>query len=752
MGDMQVGSQVCNPDGSVARVIQIHPQGIKPVYKITFVDGAVTRATGDHLWLYKRTCCKTKSIRGSQKIATTEQLMDLTTSLNKILIPLCEPVRFTKTYKEESWRELQIDPYILGVFLGDGCMSDCSRQISFTSIDKEIIDRVADKYPSMTMSKKEGTDALHCSITKDDRVRLITALEQYGLYGKLSDAKFIPARYLYSTIEDRFEILRGLMDTDGYADSRGHLQYCSISEQLAKDVQWIVRSLGGKATITNKIGSYRKDGVKIECSKVYMVYMQLPINSEAFYLQRKKDRCVDKFNGGFSKLQRRIISIEPDGEEECQCITVDHPNGLYITDDFIVTHNSWAMRIKFVLLCMNYGGLRVLLLRRTLPELRENHILPLQAMLHGVAKYSTDEKAFTFPNNSRLKLGYCDSEGDMFQYQGQEYDVIGFEEATLFTWAMVQFILTCNRSTRPDFKARAYYTMNPGGDSHAEFKRLFIDRNFQGNEKAEDYHFIPAKVYDNKVLMESNPEYIEILKALPDELRKAHLDGDWNIFVGQVFSEFRQDIHVEDAFDIPKSWIKFRAMDWGFSKPYAVIWGAVDHDGVIHIYRELYGCKDGKHNVGTQETAKEVAKQVRMAEKGEKVSYGVADPACWAKTGHEGGSIAESFEKEKVYWIRADNDRLQGKMEVHARLRGDGKIPGIKIFRACRHLIRTLPMLAYDKHRVEDIDTNMEDHIFDSLRYLLMSRPYKPRQEEGKRTKDYKEFSEVSDSSWMGVV
>lgn len=388
---------------------------------------------------------------------------------------------------------------------------------------------------------------------------------------------------------------------------------------------------------------------------------------------------------------------------------------------------SWSMRMKFILLAMEYKGLKLLLLRRTMPELRENHILPLMSLLHGMAKYNTDEKAFTFPNGSRLKLGYCDSDSDMLQYQGHEYDVEGFEEATLFEWSWIQFILTANRSTRPDFKARAYYTMNPGGPSHADFKRLFIDREYQGKEKSENYVFIPCSVFENKVLMENNPEYIEVLEALPEELRKAHLYGDWNIFMGQVFSEFRHDIHVIDVFDIPPSWTRFRAMDWGFSKPYSVHWYAVNHDGTIYCYRELYGCKEGRHNVGTGETARDVAKAVMQAEHDEKISYGVADPACWAKTGHDGPSIAETFAQEGVYWQKADNDRIGGKMQVHLRLRVDEQgIPGIYFFRTCKHVIRTLPTLIYDKHKIEDVDTNIEDHAYDDVRYAMMSRPWLP--------------------------
>lgn len=364
-------------------------------------------------------------------------------------------------------------------------------------------------------------------------------------------------------------------------------------------------------------------------------------------------------------------------------------------------------------------------------------------MLKDIAKYNDDQKAFLFPNGSRLKLGYCDNDRDVFQYQGQEYDVIGFEEATMFTEAMIQFILTCNRSTRKDFSPRAYYTMNPGGVSHAYFKRLFIDRIYQGKEKPENYAFIPARVFDNPCV---NSEYIEILEALPEELRKAHLDGDWNVFIGQVFTEFRNDLHVIEPFEIPKSWTKFRSLDWGFSKPYAVYWYAVDHDGVIYVYREMYGCKPGTVDTGTQEIAREVAKRVKELDN--TASYGYADPAIWSKTGHEGPTIGEDFAIEGVPWVAADNDRIQGKMQVHLRL----KEQKIKIFSNCVHLIRTLPALCYDKNKVEDVDTKLEDHAYDSLRYGLMSRPWIPQHAKPTKPKDYGGYSRLDneeDGSWM---
>lgn len=362
---------------------------------------------------------------------------------------------------------------------------------------------------------------------------------------------------------------------------------------------------------------------------------------------------------------------------------------------------SWAMRMKFVLLAMQYMDLKLLLLRRTLPELRENHILPLQTLLTGIAKYNSDEKAFLFRNGSRLKLGYCDSDADMSQYQGQEYDVIGFEEATAFQEHWIQFILTCNRSTRDDFKPQAYFTMNPGGPSHGYIKRIFIDKEYKDSENAADYEFIQAKVYDNTVLMETNPEYINVLKALPEHLRKAHLDGDWNVFFGQVFSEFNEEDHVEEPFEIPKSWPRILAMDWGYTKPYAVLWGAIDYDGCIHIYRELYGCVDGKPDTGVQEVPQVVSRKIRVYK--DKLYLAVGDPAMWAK--QKGKSVAEDMRPLQL--LPAKNDRIQGWLQIHMRL----KDKQLKIFRTCRHLIRTLPMATYDKNKPEDVDTTQEDHL-----------------------------------------
>ena len=397
---------------------------------------------------------------------------------------------------------------------------------------------------------------------------------------------------------------------------------------------------------------------------------------------------------------------------------------------------SFAMRRKMVLLAMRYPRLRLLLLRRTLQELRENHLLPLQSDLYGYAEYKKEERSFLFPNGARLTLGYCDSDGDLLQYQGTEYDVIGFEEATHFKEEWMVFISTSLRTTKKGFLPRIYYTCNPGGVGHAYIKRLFIDRRFREGEDPADYCFIPATVYDNRVLMEADPDYVKRLKALPEHKRRAHLDGDWNVFEGQVFEELRTDpahfadrrfTHVIDPFVPPPEWQIYRSFDFGYAKPFSVGWWAKDGDGRLYRILELYGCASGEANVGVRWSPEEIFREIGRIERehpflqGKRI-YGVADPAIWDAS--RGESIADTAERMGIYFERGDNRRVAGWMQLHNRLAFDERgIPMLYIFRTCREFLRTLPTLQYSKVYPEDVDSDLEDHIADESRYLCMMVP-----------------------------
>lgn len=387
---------------------------------------------------------------------------------------------------------------------------------------------------------------------------------------------------------------------------------------------------------------------------------------------------------------------------------------------------SWVMRRKFVILALNYVKLKLLLLRRTLPELRENHIRPLQAELFPVVPYKDKESTFLFPNGSIIKLGYCASENDVYQYQGSEWDVIGFEEATLFTKYQMDFIKSRARNTRKDFTPRIYYTCNPGGVGHAEIKRLFIDREYVKGENPDDYVFIPAKVYDNKVLMENDPEYLQRLEALPDELREAFLEGNWDVFSGQYFKEFRRDTHVIEPFKIPAGWKKYVSIDWGFNDWCDTLWHAVDYDGHLYTYRQLHV---------RQMYVSEVAKEINRLTGTEKIDRWVGSPDMWQKRGTgnkdlQGENIAEEFMKYGIYWQKADNARVIGWTRCREYLQNaPDDIPYWRVFSCCTDLIKCIPQLMHDEKNVEDVATEPHDitNSPDSWRYFIMSRPQFPR-------------------------
>ena len=382
---------------------------------------------------------------------------------------------------------------------------------------------------------------------------------------------------------------------------------------------------------------------------------------------------------------------------------------------------SWAMRRKFVLLALAYENLKLLLLRRTLTELRENHTLALISELKDVAKYIDRERAFIFPNGSRLKLGYCDSEVDVLQYQGQEYDVIGLEEATHFTEYQRNFLTTCNRSTRRDFTPRMYYTSNPGGVGHAWFKRIFIDKQYQNGEHEEDYNFIPAKVYDNPVLMQNNPEYLQNLKALPKELRRAHLDGDWDVYQGQFFPEFSRDKHCVKPFEIPPEWQRFRSLDYGMDCT-ACYWWAIDKEGNCYIYRELY-----KPLLTLSMAAEEI---LSLSPEDEEIKYTVASPDLWntrQETATSGAQIMAN--SGLINLVKAGDARITGWRIFREYLAKPGKL---NIFSTCENLIRTLPQLQYDKIKIEDAAAHPHEvtHAAESIRYGLCSIPFKTKLDE----------------------
>lgn len=412
---------------------------------------------------------------------------------------------------------------------------------------------------------------------------------------------------------------------------------------------------------------------------------------------------------------------------------------------------SWAVRDKAKRLCLRFKGIKVLIVRRTYPELVNNHINQLCEELNGIARYNKSEKIFTFANGSTIKFGYCNNDKDLDQYQGAEYDVIFLDEATQLQEMWIKKITACVRGVN-DFPKRIYYTCNPGGASHGYIKRLFIDKQYEDGEVPSDYCFIQALVTDNKALMESQPDYIKQLEALPPKLREAWLYGRWDIFEGQFFEDFRPtpDIdlctkagitieealeqrrftHVIEPFEPPRGWNIMRSYDFGYNKPFSLGYWAVDYDGTLYRIMEMYGCTQTPDE-GVKWSPDEQFRRIRDFErehpwlKNRKIVDSVADPAIWDSS--RGESIAETAAQYGIYFTPGDNERIPGWMQVHYRLQFDKNgYPRMYVFNNCKAFIRTMPLMMYSETKPEDIDTTLEDHCPDEVRYMCMSRPIKP--------------------------
>lgn len=393
---------------------------------------------------------------------------------------------------------------------------------------------------------------------------------------------------------------------------------------------------------------------------------------------------------------------------------------------------SWAARIKAVLLALNNPGIQILLLRRTLNELRENHTTPLQKLLRTkqpdrVANYKDQEKVFEFENTSRIKLGYCDNENDVLQYQGQAYDVIFMEEATQFTEFQFQCLTESNRSSGlclSPFRPRMYFTCNPGGVGHGWVKRLFIDKDYQGKERPEDYRFIQSLVYENEYLMENDPDYVRTLENLPEDRRKAMLYGDWDIFEGQYFGEFRRDIHVIEPFEIPETWDRYISFDYGLDM-FAVLFHAVDTQGNDYVYKEIH-----ESNL----IISDAAKKLKEHKEYKNARYIYAPPDLWNRRNDTGKSAAEIFYENGIELTKCSADRVDGWYSVKEWIKPyttqdeqtgeEIKTSNLKIFSNCLNLIRCLPAVQHDDKNPNDVATEPHEltHITDALRYFCVSK------------------------------
>jgi len=404
---------------------------------------------------------------------------------------------------------------------------------------------------------------------------------------------------------------------------------------------------------------------------------------------------------------------------------------------------------------IEYKAFNGVLIRRTLPELQEliweSHSLyePLCLAIYGPnqkPKFSEKNAQWTFPAGGHLKFSYCETEKDVLQFQGRAYTWAGFDELTQHsTPTPWNYLASRVRSIDPNLKKMASMraATNPGGPGHGWVKKMFIDPSpydtrFPAQDEDDNImlvsegdndfpperwgtpifyrRFIPAKLTDNPYL---GYEYRAGLMSLPEGLRLQLLEGDWNASEGAAFPEFRRSKHVIERFEIPSSWRRFRSCDFGYSQKSAscVLWYAVDPDGTVFVYRELY--VKGL-------TGRQLSLKIKELEGKEDISYGVLDTSCWDKRGNTGPSIAEEMISAGTRWKPSDKNREGGKNRLHELLLVDQYTskPSILFFEQCKHVISTLEVIPVHPDGKDDTDDHfVDDHAYDSLRYGVMSRP-----------------------------
>ena len=402
---------------------------------------------------------------------------------------------------------------------------------------------------------------------------------------------------------------------------------------------------------------------------------------------------------------------------------------------------SFAMLVDLLRYASN-GNHRALLLRRTLAELTElvDQSRKLYPKAFPGAIFRESKNTWSFPSGATALFSYVDKDNDVTRYQGQSFTWIGVDELgqypTPYVWNYLRSRL---RTTDPEIQTYMRASANPGGVGGWWLKKMFVDPTIpnepfwatdidsgkvlrygpnhpeHADEPLYQRRFIPARLTDNPFLMESG-EYEAMLLSLPEVERRRLLEGDWDVADGAAFSEFDRSVHVVEPFEVPYNWPRLRAADYGYSSPSCVLWGAVDWDGNIFIYRELY---DKGY------TGETLARIINALEENDPLmQISVLDGACWSKHG-TGPSIAESMIRNGVRWIPADKNRIPGKIELHRRLAIDERTdePKLKIFSTCTNLIRTLPTIPLSKTNSEDVDTKSDDHAYDALRYMCMTRP-----------------------------
>ena len=634
MGSLGVGDLVLSPSGDAIKIVDVPFRGVAPVYRVTLSDGSTVECSDGHIWAVE-----------FAGVTLVRSLAELLPTLRHrggqrptYALPMTAPVEFER-------QDVPIPAYTLGVLLGDGYLRP--GEVSFTSADSELAARVAAEmapryrlvesgkadnaalnyrivpdgwktrrastaktgYISMTSSGKfmarvreiggraDEAKYIGSYLTREDAQAAIDAaavglvddagdgihqdVESLGLRNSRSATKFVPDVYKYNTAEVRLQMLRGLMDTDGYAGPT-EVTFTSISEQLADDVRWLVESLGGFAKVATKQPSNGQ--------LAYTVWIRFNDGPALFALERKRRRALVRKR----PVKRWIESAEYVGDRECQCITVEREDGMYLTERFVPTHNSRALLEKIHLCMMKYPKAKGLILRKVASSLAGSGLqtweefVVAEAMASGEVTFFGGSKRepaqYRYRNGSTVAVAGLD---DPTKIMSTEFDIAYVQESTelvIRDWEFVNVRLRNGRMPYQQLIADA----NPNAPTHWLKQRcdrgacVMLDSRHEEN---------PILFDDDGVMTERGRQYMQRLDALTGVRYLRLRKGIWAAAEGLIYEMFDPKVHVIKRFPIPDAWPRFWSVDFGFVHPFVLQCWTQDPDGRLIMYREIYRSK-----------------------------------------------------------------------------------------------------------------------------------------------------------------
>ena len=608
---IRVGDRALGRDGYPCTVLGVYPQGVKSYFRLTFDDGSATTDCGpEHLWIvqWPNDRFPHRWSRGKKtpnphfqrwSVATLQEILDRVgaepSPRRRVIIPVCEPVEF------DSAGRLPLDPYLVGALIGDGCIS--GKNLSFSSMDREIIERVRESLP-------EPTEIVHCG--DPDRPAswrfrayqgMAQALSEMGLLGCHSWEKSIPTIYQIQPVKSRIDLLRGLMDTDGtIAASGGAMEYSTTSGQLAKEVQWLVESLGGRCKIKQRTTQYTYQGEKKDGRLSYRCIVKLQ-NINPFYVTRKADRWYP-----VNRTPHRVLrKFEKIGEDEMCCIAVDSPDHTYLTDHFIVTHNTLAggMELAFHLTGIYpkwwpgkrfHGPTKWWASNTNNETVRDNpqRILMGQGQNWGTGTIPgemivTQTMARGFPNLiDTVSIRHATGGMSHLQFKAYEQGRPKWQGETLSGG------IWFDEEPDSEIYSEGITRLAPGAISLFTATPLLgmsdVVSEFYPHPESPDRHLTMMTIEDAGHYTQAERE--QRIAGYPPHEREARSQGIPMLGSGRVFPVAKEQIVEEALAEIPAHWPRLNGLDFGWDHPFAAVHGAWDRDAdcvhIVHCYRERH--------------------------------------------------------------------------------------------------------------------------------------------------------------------